>query len=165
MGSAYEIGINRFYAVLADLGAVPTFSWLAPDRHAGTRNYAVREAGEWVERATSPNAIVQFNPHVAAQNTSALLYFARPALAANESCLSTFGGDPALCPALISELNRIYPPAGQIAAPDLNGVCHALPISLIAASDTDAAWSDHRSWVWTQAPVFANSYVRLFRCR
>jgi hypothetical protein len=34
-GSAYEIGINRFYAPLADRGIVPTFYWLAPDRHAG----------------------------------------------------------------------------------------------------------------------------------
>jgi CRISPR/Cas system-associated exonuclease Cas4 (RecB family) len=34
----------------------------------------------------------------------------------------------------------------------------------VGAIDTDPAWSDRRSWVWTQPPVFANRYVRLFRC-
>jgi hypothetical protein len=164
-GSAYEIGINRFYAVLADRGTVPLFSWLAPDRHAGERNYAVREAGEWAAGATGTHAIVQFSPHVAAQNTSALLYSDRATSAANDTCLSGFGGDPALCPALIATLNRIYPPDGQTAAPDLDSVCRTLPIDLIAASDTDPAWNDRRSWVWTQTPAFANRYVRLFRCR
>jgi len=164
-GSAYEIGINRFYAVLAYRGTVPTFSWLAPDRQAGKRNYAVREAGEWATQATGPTAIVQFSPHVAAQNTSALLYSDRATSAANDTCLSGFGGDPALCPALIATLNRIYPPDGQTAAPDLDSVCRTLPIDLIAASDTDPAWNDRRSWVWTQTPAFANRYVRLFRCR
>lgn len=164
-GSAYEIAIDRFYAPLADRGTVPLFSWLAPDRRAGERNSANREAGEWAAGATPPTAVVQFNPHVVAQNTSALLYSDRPMLAANETCLSTFGGDPALCPALLATLNRVYPPAGQTAAPDLDGVCHTLPIDLLAASDTDSAWNDRHSWVWTQTPAFANRYVRLFRCR
>jgi hypothetical protein len=165
VGSAYEIGINRFYNVLADRGTVPLFAWLAPDRQAGLRNYAIREAGEWVASVTGPTAIVQFNPHIATQNTSALLYSGRAALAADESCLTGFGGDPALCPGLIAALSRVYPPAGQAAAPDLVSVCRTLPIDFIAAGDIDPAWSDRHSWVWTQTPVFANAYVRLFRCR
>jgi hypothetical protein len=160
-GSAYEIGINRLYAPLADRGVVPLFYWLAPDRHAGERNYANREAGEFAARSTGPNAIVQFNPHTGAQNTSALLYSDRPSLAADESCMSTFGGDPGLCPALIAELDRVY----KDAAPDLGRACRTLPMELIAASDTDAVWSNRQSWVWTETPVFANAYVRLFRCR
>ncbi len=164
-GSAYEIGINRFYAPLADRGIVPIFSWLASDRHAGDRNYANREAGEWVTAATTPTGVVQFNPHIVEQNTSALLYSERPTLTADETCLSTFGGDPALCPALLAALSGAYPPKGQRAAPDLDSVCHALPIDFVAASDTDPAWNDRHSWVWTETPAFANTYVRLFRCR
>ncbi len=161
IGSGYEIAINRFYAPLADGGVVPLFYWLAPDRHAGERNYANREAGEFAVRTTAPNAIVQFNPHTGPQNTSAILYSDRPSLAANEGCMSIFGGDPAPCPALMAELNLAY----QTDAPGLDRVCRILPIDLIAASDTDSVWLDRRSWVWTGNPVFANSYVRLFRCR
>ena len=164
-GSAYEIGINRLYAPLADRGIVPLFSWLAPDRHAGERNFAYRQAGEWVTAATPPRAIVQFNPRIGVQNTSALLYSERPTLAADENCMSTFGGDPALCPALLAALDGVYPPAGQPAARDLAAVCRALPVDFLAASDTDPAWNDRQSWVWTATPAFANAYIRLFRCR
>jgi hypothetical protein len=163
-GSVYEGAINRFYPLLADRGTVATLSWLSPDRQAGKRIYAQREAGEWEARATPRNAIVQFNPHVATQDTAAYLYSGRQMVAADENCLSTFGGDPALCPALIATLNRIYPPTGQSAAPTIESVCRALPIDMLGAIDTDPAWSDRRSWVWMQTPVFANNYVRLFRC-
>jgi len=163
-GSVYEIAINRFYPLLADRGTVATVSWLAPDRQAGKRNYAVREAAEWAAGAAPGDAIIQFNPHTASQNTSAYLYAGRQMLAADDNCLSTFGGDPALCPASITELNRIYPRAGQTAESALDGVCRNLPIDLIGATDTDPAWSDRRSWVWQQRPAFANGYVRLFRC-
>jgi len=164
-GSAYEIGINRFYAPLADKGVVPIFSWLASDRHAGERNYANREAGEWVTAATPSTGVVQFNPVLAEQNTSALLYSERPTLAADASCMSTFGGDPALCSSVIGALSRVFPRKGETAATDLDSVCHILPIDFIAASDTDPEWNDRHSWVWTQTPVFANAYVRVFRCR
>ena len=164
-GSAYEIGINRLYAPLADRGVVPLFWWLAPDRHAGERNYANREAGEWVTASTRPTGIVQYSPHVAAQNTSAMLYAERPTVAADENCESTFGGDPEVCHSLVGILSRAFPVAGGIAARDLNGVCQSLPIDFIAASDTDPAWADRQSWVWAQTPAFANSYVRIFRCR
>jgi hypothetical protein len=164
-GSAYEIGINRLYAPLADKGVVPIFSWLASDRHAGDRNYANREAGEWATAATAPTAIVQFNPILAEQNTSALLYSERPTLAAYGNCITTFGGDPALCAPVIDALSQAFPRNGETAATDLAAVCRNLPIDLIAASDTDPQWSDRHSWVWTQTPAFANAYVRVFRCR
>lgn len=164
-GSAYEVGINRFYAPLADGGVVPIFSWLAPDRHAGARNFAVREAGEWLMAATRADSIVQFNPRIADQNTSALLYSERPSLAANQSCMSTFGGDPALCPGVMDEWRGVFPPAGQPATADLASVCRATPAVFVAAVDTDSVWTDRRSWVWSAAPAFANKHVRVFRCR
>jgi hypothetical protein len=164
-GSAYEIAINRFYAPLADKGIVPIFSWLASDRHAGERNYANREAGEWATAATVPTAIVQFNPVLVEQNTSAPLYSERPTLAADRSCMSTFGGDPALCAPVIGALSSVFPRVGGTAATDLDSVCRDLPIDMIAASDTDPEWNDRHSWVWSQTPAFANAYVRLFRCR
>ena len=163
-GTAYDVAILRLYPVMADRGIVHTVGWMAPDREGGKRNYAAREAYEWVTRATAPTAIVQFNPHVDIQETSAFLYANRQFVAGNEQCSSEFGGDPALCPALITKLNEIYPPAGQTASPTIDGVCRSLPIDILVAKDTDPAWSDRRSWVWTQKPVFANGYLRLFRC-
>jgi hypothetical protein len=159
-GTAYDVAILRLYPVLADRGILHTVNWMAPDRKCGQRNYAAREAYEWMTRATLPMAIVQFNPHVAFQETSAFLYADRQFLAANEACLSGFGGDPAL----ITRLNAIYPPTGQTASPTLDDTCRNLPIDILVAKDTDPAWADRRSWIWTHKPIFANGYVRLFRC-
>jgi len=162
-GTAYDTAILRLYPVLADCGITYPVPWMAPDRQLGRRNYAAREAYEWMARATRPSAIVQFNPHVRVQDTSAFLYANRQIMAGNESCLSGFGGDPALCPAVIAKLNEIYPRSGQ-AASTFEDVCRSLPIDILVAKDTDPAWADPRSWVWTQTPAFANDYLRLFRC-
>ena len=163
-GTVYDVAILRLYPLLADRGTVATVPWMAPDRQLGKRNYAAREAYEWAARSTAPAAIVQFNPHVAVQDTSAFLYSNRPMLAGADDCDTGFGGDPALCPALISQLDQIHPRAGGTAAQSIDGVCGALPIDILVAKDTDPAWADRRSWVWTEKPVFANAYVRMFRC-
>ena len=34
----------------------------------------------------------------------------------------------------------------------------------MVAKDTDLAWQDRNSWVWTRTPIFANDFVRLFAC-
>jgi len=163
-GTLYDVAILRLYPLLADHGAVATLSWMAPDRQFGKRNYAAREAYEWAAAAVPPAAIIQFNPHVDVQDTSAFLYSSRPMLAGADDCDSSFGGDPALCPAVISQLNQIYPRAGGTAAASIDRVCGSLPIDIVVAKDTDPPWADRRSWVWTEKPVFANSYVRMFRC-
>ena len=164
LGSAYEIAINRFYAPLADRGTVNTLSWIADDHHAGERTYAAREAAEWADRQTGRGAVVQFNPHVAVQDTAAYLYSSRRMVAGDDHCLSVFGGDPSQCAPLIATLNQIYPLAGQAAVSSLDNFCRALPIDFVAASDTDPEWNDRASWVWTARPDFANRYVRMFRC-
>ena len=162
-GSVYEVGINRFYPLLADRGTVNTVSWMASDRLAGKRIYAVREAGEWAEASTPRDAVVQFNPHVPTQDTSAFLYAGRRMIAGSDNCLSAFGGDPAQCPPILRTLAGIYSPAGD-GGQAFEGVCRALPIDIVAVQDTDPVWKDRLSWVWTRPPAFANAYVRMFRC-
>lgn len=162
-GSVYEFAINRFYPLLADQGVVSKVSWIAPDRQAGARNYAIREAAEWVQSAIPTDARIQFNPHSTGQNTSAYLYFQRQMLAGDDRCASTFGGDPALCPPVIAALDGIYPIAGSPAT-RLDEACRTLPAELVVALDTDPAWNDRHSWVWNTQPVFKNQFVRLFRC-
>src|SRR5205823_5882636 len=40
----------------------------------------------------------------------------------------------------------------------------ALPLDSVVVKDTDAVWAKRQSWVWLERPVYANSYVRVFRC-
>jgi hypothetical protein len=43
-------------------------------------------------------------------------------------------------------------------------LCSDLPIDVLVAKDLDAVWTDRRSWVWNEKPLFANAYFRLFGC-
>jgi hypothetical protein len=163
-GSAYEVAITRLYPVLADRGVLPPLDWMAPDRQFGARNYATREAYEWVRSATAENAVVQYNPAVAKQETAAMLYGDRRAVAADMSCNTSFGGDPEQCKPIVARLEQLYPGAGEPVSASLQDVCRELPIDVLVAKDTDAVWADGESWVWREKPLFANRYVRLFGC-
>lgn len=163
-GTVYDVLILRFYPMLADAGIVAETPWMAPDLQCGSRNYAGREAYQWAASSIPLQAVVQFDPHVRIQDTSALLYSDRQIAAADSHCLTVFGGDPDSCAVMLAKLNQVYPAAGQTAPTTLADVCSGLPIQLIVAKDTDAVWHNPRSWVWNDRPVFANRFYRLFPC-
>jgi hypothetical protein len=159
-GTAYNVLILRVFPILADHDFVVRAPWIAPEPDLGRRNYASRQAYQWADRTPSATSVIQFNPRVAGQDVSAFLYSTRQIAAADEDCLSTFGGDPALCAPMVAKLNDLYSAAPQT----LDGVCSSLPIDLIVAKDTDPAWANRRSWVWNSKPLYANSYYRVFGC-
>ncbi|MGD0772960.1 MAG: hypothetical protein ABSC05_09085 [Candidatus Solibacter sp.] len=163
-GSVYDLSIARVYPILADRGVLPPLDWMSPDRAFGKRTYAARAAYEWLQHATPETAAVQANPKVVFEDALGMIYGERPAVAADLGCLAVFGGDPKECPPLVSRLQEIFPPAGRAASAGIQEVCGALPVDVLVAKDTDSAWSDRRSWVWREKPVYANRYVRMFRC-
>jgi hypothetical protein len=55
-------------------------------------------------------------------------------------------------------------PVTAAAAVSLSEGCRSLPVDTFIAKDTDAVWKDRQSWVWRSRPVYANAYMRLFRC-
>jgi hypothetical protein len=162
-GVVYDLAITRVYPILSDRGLVPALDWMGPDRQIGRRTYAAREAYEWAHRATPQNASIQFNPHVAFEEATAMLYGDRRMLAGDMKCVNTFGGDPGVCKPIVDRLELVYTAGGDsVAMPE---TCAALPIDLLVAKDTDPVWRDRTSWVWTERPAFANDYMRMFRCR
>jgi hypothetical protein len=94
-----------------------------------------------------------------------MLYARRQIAAADLECLAVFGGDPTLCTPLVNRLTPLYPAKGEAGTATLDNACHGLPIDILVAKDSDAAWADSRSWVWMERPIFANGYFRVFRCR
>jgi hypothetical protein len=160
-GTVYDLAITRTYPILADAGVLPPLDWMSPDRHSGERTYASRAAYEWVRAATPENAAIQFNPNVVFQETPEMLYASRRTVAADTACNATFGGDPRDCAPIVARLNALYAPAAPGA---LQQACAALPMNMVVAKDTDGVWKDRRSWVWSESPVFANGYLRLFSC-
>src|SRR5581483_2159079 len=159
LGSISDVAILRFYPWMADQGTVATLSWMARDQQLGARNYALREAYEWVDAHTPADIKLQFNPQVELQDTPAFLYNQRQLVASNDpGCLANFGGDAALCQPLLTALAALYAKHDQPAPSSIGEACQALPVNILVAKDTDAAWRNRESWVWREQPIFSNTY-------
>ena len=161
-GTVTDLTLMRTYPVLADRGVVPPLDWMAPDRDFGRRAYAARTAYDWVRSATAPTDSVQANPRTTFQDTFGMTYGQRPTVAADRTCLTTFGGDPAQCPPIVARVEAAFP--ADAAVSTLRDACRSLPLNSIVVKDVDPVWSNPRSWVWTERPVYANAYVRVFQC-
>ena len=161
IGTAYDLTLTRIYPILADRGVVPPLDWMSPDRQFGRRTYAARAAYEWAQGTTPQTAVIQFNPRVVFQETTALLYADRRAVAGDPGCNITFGGDAKLCAPIVSLLNGFY--SGSESG--IEGICTNLPVDLVVAKDTDPVWRDRESWVWRETPEFRSDYIRIFGCR
>jgi len=162
-GTVYDLAILRFHPVMADGGLIPPVLWMARDRAIGKRTFATREAYEWLQGQTPSTATIQFNPAVTWQNTPAMLYSERQIVAADRKCYAIFGGDPHLCEAIQANLDGLFARAADEGR--FERACESLPADVLVAADTDPAWHERRSWVWTQHALYGNAYVRFFACR
>jgi hypothetical protein len=161
-GVAYDLTILRFYPALADSGKVPKITWLGSDHQVGLRTLANREAYEWIRERTPETAIIQQNPEPVYQDTFFGAYGDRQTIAVGYICGSSFGGDPRECQSTMSFLTPLFEGGG---AQVLASACHSLAMDFVIAKDTDKAWHDPSSWVWIGAPVFNNSFTRVFACK
>jgi hypothetical protein len=162
-GVLYDLAILRFYPLLSDAGLVPKIEWLARDGQLGRRTYANREAYQWLRARTPLQAIIQQNPDPVYQDTFYGLYANRQTVAEDSNCGAGFGGDPRECGPVLARLTPLF--AAGAGSGSFADTCQNLPIDILAAKDTDQAWQDRNSWVWTRTPIFANDFVRLFSCR
>jgi hypothetical protein len=160
-GVIYDLAILRFFPVLSDMGKVQNITWLANDRLLGLRTAANREAYEWLGARTPESAVIQQNPEPIYQDTFYGAYGHRQSVAVGVACGSMLGGDPRECTPLMPVLAGLFAGGGgQL----FESACRTLPIDVVVAKDTDTAWRDRSSWVWTGHPIFYNDFVRLFAC-
>lgn len=160
-GAIYDLAMLRFYPVLSDAGKVPRMAWLADDRLLGLRTAANREAYEWLRARTPETAVIQQNPEPYYQDTFYGAYGHRQTAAVGGACTTVFGGDPRECAPLMAAASALFAGGGT---PAIESACRSLPIDVVVAKDTDAAWRDRTSWVWSATPIFHNDFVRLFAC-
>ncbi len=161
-GTIYDQALVRFFAPLYPSKHLPKVPSLSPDNKLGERTYANREAYDWLRANSLASSRAQQNPDPVIQDTFYGLYADRNTLAEDIECATNFGGDPKACAPLQSILRPVF--AAQARETALDSACAALPLDFIVAKDTDAAWRSEESWVWTRVPLFANSFVRIFRC-
>ncbi len=163
LGTVYDLAVLRFYPLWADEGALPKISWMSEDDQLGKRTYASREAYRWLDARTSPRSVIQQNPDPIYQDTFYGLYGNRQTVAEDLTCTSGFTPDTRQCQPIVELLTGLF--ASDARSLTFENACGNLPIDVVVAKDTDAAWRDPSSWVWSREPIFANKYFRLFSCK
>ena len=159
LGTAYEVFMIRMSPILWDRWQIAELPWLDTDQRAGKRAFALRRIYEFLNQQLPASAVIQPNPSTRDWVHDAL-YSGHDFAAGGLDCGTAFGGDPALCGQRVRRLQALF----EVKGGSLESVCRDYGIDVLVAKDTDPAWHDPSSWIWTEHPMAANNYVRAFRC-
>ncbi len=163
-GSIYEVCMFRFFPLISDHLVMRPWNFLAPDQRLGERTYALRQVYEGLKKKLPEHAIVQHNPKAVPGDMFYGLYADRQAVAETSECGVVFGGDPALCPGVVSLLDDLFEKPGAVEPARVDAICGELSIDALVAKDTDKVWADKNSWVWKKQPILENQRARAFLC-
>jgi len=172
-GAVEDIAIQRMYLVMVDRGMIrPRHPFRFPPG-SSMRFGELYDAWQQIGRSTDPAAVIQANPDGKYGNVSSL-YLNRRTAAGDVLCEAAFGGDPETCLEQISHpLVSLYAatpdkPVFQAPADTTPAAfaktCTALGLTALIAVDSDGAWADRSSWVWTEPTIYAGNYVRVVEC-
>ena len=178
LGEAFEPGhrVRVFAAVLAVLGLFGTFYEAtgtgsgsfdsvtntmsfgnADDRH---RAAEMADAYAWLARSTPQTAIVQHNPSVGIEVFQALYGHRQTALSdANYGTL--YGINESMYNKLAVPLGELF--SADATEEDFVKIPSSFDVDFVVVTASDPIWSRASSWVWQSRPVYANSYVRIFK--
>ncbi len=160
-GTLYAVLLFRFYGFATDSGL--SKSEFFAQGETGRRTFAFREAYERLRHILPASAIVQTNPAGKWNDFPFGLYALRQTAAMNESCGAEFGGDPLLCKNAYDAIEGIFSDTSHLSLQQVQAICRQYQISALVMRNTDGAWRDQSSWMWQQAPLIANDYVRVYR--
>lgn len=158
----YQLGMLRVYTLLSDRYHWTDFMHLANGRDA----FALRSAYVQFDQVMPANAVVQYNPD--STITTSMLVYSRYQQADGQGsgCITEFGGSAAGCAPVHAGLQAIFDPgsAGNSSKAEVDEICQALHINVLAANALDPIWNRKDSWVWQQPPIIQNEFVRVYRC-
>jgi hypothetical protein len=162
VSAIYSLTILRTYTVFDDKGMIAyPADWFPAPHQVGAGMMNTREAYDQLDKVLPAESIVQYNP-MREDYLPLLEYDGFQSVDAFPDCGTEFGGDASQCPPVQEAIKKLFNEPGDV---NIREVCSRLSADVLVARKTDAAWQDQTSWVWTNAPVVANSYIRAFRCR
>ena len=163
-GTAYEVCLLRGYPVLTDFTAVTRYRALGADGQLGKRTYAARQVYERLRETLPPGTVMEHNPDTNPGFIPYGLYADRQLSAETQGCGTVFGGDASVCASMYPILNGLFDPPAAAPAPAVDAVCGQFGIGVLVARDTDRAWADPRSWIWSRRALAATPMVRALPC-
>ena len=164
--SLYQLWNLRTFTLLSE-----KHEWHIPWRSVGltatgAETFQIREAYQHLDRLTSPDAIVQFNPD-GDLRLHALGYSRYQQVdAGSPDCAISFGGSLSDCLKVQVPIKRIYDPgsADALSETEVEGLCHTLGISVLVVTSHDPVLKTSGSWIWQSTPIVKNDLVRMYRC-
>jgi hypothetical protein len=164
IGTLSQLGILRFYEPIVDAGkSRRTEEWMGPSPDLGKHTFRMRQSIERLKRETPHSSVLQYNPR-GADLFLFHLYADRQAAAGDDSCGSTFGGDPEKCEQACRYIDAAFNIPNATHRWNMDRFCDMYQINLLVATNSDPVWKDGESWVWTRSPLLANDTMRAFRC-
>ncbi|MGB8478079.1 MAG: hypothetical protein WCE63_04460 [Acidobacteriaceae bacterium] len=162
VAAVYSLTILRTYAVFDDKGMIAfPADWFPVPHEVGTGLMNIRQAYDQLDKILPAQSIVQYNP-MREDYLPLLEYDSFQSVDAFPDCGTEFGGDTSKCSPVQDAIATLFNTPGEV---NIRELCSRLSIDVLVARKTDAAWQDRNSWVWTNPPLVANSYIRAFRCR
>ncbi len=162
VAAVYSLTILRAYAYFDDKGMIADpADWLPAPHELGVGMMDIRNAYGQLDKMLPAQSIAQYNP-MREDYLPLLEYDSFQSVDAFPNCGTEFGGDTGRCPPVQDAIAKLFNHPGE---ENIRELCARLSIDVLVARKTDAAWQDRNSWVWTNQPLVANSYIRAFRCR
>ena len=161
LSTGVQLVLLRGFAILVDVGKVKPMESYLQISDLGRHTYSLRHGFSELDRRSGKGDIYQFAPDSRAA-WLIRLYSGHPFAAGDESCGTTFGGDPSRCSeamgSLIAPFRATFPPS------EIEQTCSRFGVRLLVVTDQDPVWQDRTSWVWQINPIVANDVLRAFTC-
>jgi hypothetical protein len=160
----FDLAYLRGYAILAD-----EMHWTTPiygrqETDWGKRFYGIREAYRFIGSRYPLTAIVQNNPRVESMVKTQGLYGMRQTAAAGKEYFFIYGASSSIYEAVSAPILPMFnDPA--LSFSEVEKRCRDSHIDILLMKDIDPVWKDIGSWVWKNAPVYQNDFVRVFLCQ
>jgi hypothetical protein len=161
LSTLLQLTLLRGFAMFVDARRLAPLEGYLQMPDVGKRTYFLQQGFSELGRRVAKNDVYQFDT---SSPTAWLirLYAGHPFAAGDESCGTTFGGDPARCAEAMPYLEAPFHAA--VTPGEVDRICGQSGVHILITTDVDEVWQHAESWVWQRKPIVANEVMRAFRC-
>jgi hypothetical protein len=150
----------RAWPVITDASGEQLRSELSPDTQLGKRTFAARSAYDFIRDNLPRDVIVQNNPGVLLERPSGL-YGSRQMVISDHTA---YGVSEDQFKALADEVGLIFSNHHFDDWSTIDRLCRKYSIDVVIYNDTDPLWPSLSQLEKQRAPLYQNSYYRVFSC-
>ena len=155
-----SVSALRFWTILVDAGIASYPDQFSSDPALGKKAYDGRQAFEYIDKNTSRDTVIQFNPFVLLDYPAGL-YRKRQAIIATHTL---YGVAPQDYHQLMDAIGLYFAEKQVNDWQALDSMCHFYGIDILVVRDTDPLWSSLGVLATQRPPLFINPHDAVFAC-